>query len=123
NAFSHSSGIHQDGILKNRQNYEIISPDVIGLSQVKLNLTSRSGRAAVKHYMDKMGYSEQEYNINTLYSNFLELADKKGQVFEYDLEILAFIHDSKEKMEHFSLHDYDVQCDFNGLSTASIKLL
>ncbi|MBZ2279774.1 2-isopropylmalate synthase, partial [Buchnera aphidicola] len=87
NAFSHSSGIHQDGILKNRKNYEIMSPDVIGLPQIKLNLTSRSGRAAVKYYMNEMGYSEKEYDIDQLYSNFLKLADKKGQIFDYDLEI------------------------------------
>ncbi|CAL4326037.1 2-isopropylmalate synthase [Buchnera aphidicola] len=123
NAFSHSSGIHQDGVLKNRENYEIMAPSLIGLKEVKLNLTSRSGRAAVKHYMDEMGYKDIDYNINELYSSFLKLADKKGQVFDYDLEALAFINTQQEKMEYFSLHFFSVQSVYNGLSTASVKLL
>lgn len=123
NAFSHSSGIHQDGVLKNRENYEIMSPSMIGLKEVKLNLTSRSGRAAVKHYMDEMGYKETDYNIDQLYDSFLKLADKKGQVFDYDLEALAFINMQQETMEYFSLHFFSVQSVLNGLSTASVKLL
>lgn len=77
NAFAHSSGIHQDGVLKNRENYEIMSPQTIGLKDVQLNLTSRSGRAAVKHRMEEMGYKEQDYNLDDLYSAFLKLADKR----------------------------------------------
>lgn len=76
-AFAHSSGIHQDGVLKNRENYEIMTPESIGLNQIQLNLTSRSGRAAVKHRMDEMGYKESEYNLDNLYDAFLKLADKK----------------------------------------------
>lgn len=62
NAFSHSSGIHQDGMLKNKNTYEIMTPESIGLKNQALNLTSRSGRAAVKSHMDSMGYNENEYN-------------------------------------------------------------
>lgn len=58
NAFAHSSGIHQDGVLKNRETYEIMTPESIGLKAIQLNLTSRSGRAAVKHRMEEMGYQE-----------------------------------------------------------------
>lgn len=123
NAFSHSSGIHQDGVLKNRKNYEIIEPESIGLKEVKLNLTSRSGRAAVKYYMDKMGYKSSDYNIDKLYSDFLKFADKKGQVFDYDLEALAFINRQQEEIEYFSLKFFRVQSISNGLSTASVKLL
>ncbi|QCI22471.1 2-isopropylmalate synthase [Buchnera aphidicola] len=123
NAFSHSSGIHQDGVLKNRKNYEIIEPSSIGLKEVKLNLTSRSGRAAVKYYMDKMGYKKTDYNIDELYVAFLKLADKKGQVFDYDLEALAFINRQQEESEYFSLKFFSVQSISNGLSTASVKLL
>lgn len=78
-AFAHSSGIHQDGVLKNRENYEIMTPESIGLNQIQLNLTSRSGRAAVKHRMDEMGYKESEYNLDNLYDAFLKLADKKAR--------------------------------------------
>lgn len=123
NAFAHSSGIHQDGVLKNRKNYEIMEPSSIGLKEVKLNLTSRSGRAAVKHYMTEMGYSEKDYNINELYKSFLKLADKKGQVFDYDLEALAFINNQQEESEYFSLSFFSVQSISNSLSTASVKLL
>lgn len=123
NAFAHSSGIHQDGVLKNRKNYEIMEPSSIGLKEVKLNLTSRSGRAAVKHYMDEMGYKESDYNIDELYTAFLKLADKKGQVFDYDLEALAFINKQQEELEHFCLKFFSVQSISNGLSTASVKLL
>ncbi|HCH39672.1 MAG TPA: hypothetical protein DE191_09285, partial [Enterobacter sp.] len=71
-AFAHSSGIHQDGVLKNRENYEIMTPESIGLNQVQLNLTSRSGRAAVKHRMEEMGYQESDYNLDNLYDAFLK---------------------------------------------------
>ncbi|MFQ1021963.1 2-isopropylmalate synthase [Avibacterium paragallinarum] len=91
NAFAHSSGIHQDGMVKNKNTYEIMSPETIGLKKEKLNLTARSGRAAVKNHMDSMGYQENEYDLDKLYEAFLKLADKKGQVFDYDLEALAFI--------------------------------
>lgn len=91
NAFAHSSGIHQDGMLKNKNTYEIMSPESIGLKKEKLNLTARSGRAAVKGHMTDMGYNEQDYDLDKLYDAFLKLADKKGQVFDYDLEALAFI--------------------------------
>ncbi|WP_032092311.1 MULTISPECIES: 2-isopropylmalate synthase [Pasteurellaceae] len=91
NAFAHSSGIHQDGMVKNKNTYEIMSPETIGLKKEKLNLTARSGRAAVKNHMEAMGYQQNEYDLDKLYEAFLKLADKKGQVFDYDLEALAFI--------------------------------
>ncbi|MGL4459487.1 MAG: 2-isopropylmalate synthase, partial [Plesiomonas shigelloides] len=109
NAFAHSSGIHQDGVLKNKSTYEIITPESIGLNQNQLNLTSRSGRAAVKHRMDAMGYSEGSYDLDSLYAAFLKLADKKGQVFDYDLEALAFINMQQEDPEHFRLDYLSVQ--------------
>ncbi|WP_343153208.1 2-isopropylmalate synthase [Buchnera aphidicola] len=123
NAFSHSSGIHQDGVLKNKKNYEIIDPNSIGLKEVKLNLTSRSGRAAVKHYMKEMGYHQNEYDINQLYLNFLKLADKKGQVFDYDLEVLAFLDEKKEKFSYFKLKKFSIIVDNENNTTVSIRLL
>lgn len=123
NAFSHSSGIHQDGILKNKKNYEIIVPEDIGLKSVQLNLTSRSGRAAVKHHMTAMGYQEHEYNMDTLYNAFLKLADKKGRVFDYDLEALAFITDPTKESEYFKLEYFDIHSCSSGVSTVLVKLL
>ena len=86
-------------MLKNRENYEIMTPESIGLNQVQLNLTSRSGRAAVKHRMEEMGYRER-LQPDHLYDAFLKLADKKA-VFDYDLEALAFINKQQEEPEHF----------------------
>lgn len=122
NAFAHSSGIHQDGVLKNKSTYEIITPESIGLNQNQLNLTSRSGRAAVKHRMDAMGYSEGSYDLDSLYAAFLKLADKKGQVFDYDLEALAFINMQQEDPEHFSLDYLSVQSGGSVMATASVRL-
>ncbi|SFN17970.1 2-isopropylmalate synthase [Izhakiella capsodis] len=122
NAFAHSSGIHQDGVLKNRENYEILTPESIGMKQVQLNLTSRSGRAAVKHRMDEMGYQETDYNLDTLYDAFKALADKKGQVFDYDLEALAFINKQHEEPEFFQLESFSVQSGSTILATGSVQL-
>jgi len=123
NAFAHSSGIHQDGVLKNRENYEILTPESIGLNQVQLNLTSRSGRAAVKHRMAEMGYQEHDYDLDNLYAAFLKLADKKGQIFDYDLEALAFIDNQQEEQEHFHLDYFSVQSGSSVMATASVKLV
>ncbi|SUB31263.1 2-isopropylmalate synthase [Yersinia pseudotuberculosis] len=123
NAFAHSSGIHQDGVLKNRENYEIMTPESIGLKEVQLNLTSRSGRAAVKHRMEEMGYQDKDYNLDSLYDAFLKLADKKGQVFDYDLEALAFINKQQEEPEYYRLDYFSVQSGSSIMATASVKLV
>lgn len=122
NAFSHSSGIHQDGVLKNRETYEIMTPESIGLKDTQLNLTSRSGRAAVKHRMTEMGYQESDYNLDTLYQAFLKLADKKGQVFDYDLEALVFINQQQQEHEHFRLDYFSIQSGSNVIPTATVSL-
>ncbi|WP_343189645.1 2-isopropylmalate synthase [Buchnera aphidicola] len=124
NAFSHSSGIHQDGILKNRENYEIINPKFIGLKKKKLNLTSRSGRSAVKNRMNTMGYSNLDYDIEKLYSNFIKLADKKGQIFDYELEHLSFIKKKKYKKykKYFKLKNFNFNLNISGVSVVSIEL-
>lgn len=109
NAFAHSSGIHQNGVLKDHQNYEIMTPETIGLKEVQLNMTSRSGRAAVKHRMQGMGYQKSDYFLDELCAAFLKLADKKGQVFDCNLEVLVFINNQKEKSEHFHLEYFSVQ--------------
>ncbi|HIF9154211.1 TPA: 2-isopropylmalate synthase [Photobacterium damselae] len=121
NAFSHSSGIHQDGMLKNKNTYEIMTPESIGLKNQSLNLTSRSGRAAVKSHMDQLGYSEQEYNLDTLYQDFLKLADRKGQVFDYDLEALVHFANVREEDDYYKLNYLSVQSG-SVMATTSIKL-
>ena len=123
NAFAHSSGIHQDGVLKNRETYEIMTPESIGLNQIQLNLTSRSGRAAVKHRLAELGYQDNDYNLDQVYQAFLELADKKGQVFDYDLEALIFINQIKDDEEHYVLDYFNVQSGSTVVSTASVSLI
>ncbi|MDD1781644.1 2-isopropylmalate synthase [Enterovibrio sp. ZSDZ35] len=121
NAFSHSSGIHQDGMLKNKNTYEIMTPESIGLGQKALNLTSRSGRAAVKSHMDTMGYSESDYKLDTLYESFLKLADRKGQVFDYDLEALMFFNNLQEEDDFYKLKYLSVQSG-SVMATTSVTL-
>jgi 2-isopropylmalate synthase len=122
NAFSHSSGIHQDGMLKNKNTYEIMTPESIGLKNQALNLTSRSGRAAVKSHMDTMGYKDSEYNLDALYADFLKLADKKGQVFDYDLEALMYFSNLKDEDDFYKLNYLSVQSG-SIMATTTIKLL
>ncbi|MBE2898922.1 2-isopropylmalate synthase [Pasteurellaceae bacterium 20609_3] len=122
NAFAHSSGIHQDGMLKNANTYEILSPESIGLKKEKLNLTARSGRAAVKSHMQEMGYGEQDYDLGKLYTAFLALADKKGQVFDYDLEALAFIDMQQGEGDRLQLDSISVQSVSHLPATASVRV-
>src|SRR3954471_18943317 len=89
NAFSHSSGIHQDGFLKDATTYETINPDDVGADGSKIVLTARSGRSALAYRFQKLGYSFNRNDIDVLYENFLQLADKKKEVDEDDLTKLA----------------------------------
>lgn len=89
NAFAHSSGIHQDGFLKHAENYEIINPADVGVPSSSIVLTARSGRAALKHRAELLGYSYEGDDLNTLYENFLIVADEKKEVNDADLIMLA----------------------------------
>ena len=89
NAFSHSSGIHQDGFLKEAQTYEIINPAEVGAEDSKIVLTARSGRSALAHRLHKMGYQYTRNQVDELYPKFLEIADKKKEVLEADLKEMA----------------------------------
>ena len=89
NAFSHSSGIHQDGFLKNALNYEIINPEEVGADGSKIVLTARSGRSALAHRFQKLGYQYNRNDIDVLYAEFLKLADKKKEIGDNDLAQMA----------------------------------
>ena len=89
NAFSHSSGIHQDGFLKNSETYEIINPIEVGADESKIVLTARSGRSALAHRFQKLGYEYNRNDIDVLYEHFLRVADAKKEVLEEDLVQLA----------------------------------
>ena len=89
NAFAHSSGIHQDGFLKNALNYEIINPAEVGADGSKIVLTARSGRSALAHRFQKLGYHYTRNDIDVLYERFLEVADRKKEVDDEDLHAMA----------------------------------
>lgn len=89
NAFAHSSGIHQDGVLKNRENYEIIDPADVGISESSILLTARSGRAALKHNLQNLGIVLEKDKLDEVYNEFLKLADKKKDIKEDDLLMLV----------------------------------
>jgi len=89
NAFSHSSGIHQDGFLKEAQTYEIINPELVGAEASKIVLTARSGRSALAHRLNKLGYAYERNDIDVLYPIFLQLADRKKEVSHDDLIAIA----------------------------------
>ncbi|MGZ5191153.1 MAG: 2-isopropylmalate synthase [Flavisolibacter sp.] len=89
NAFSHSSGIHQDGFLKDAQTYEIINPEEVGAEESKIILTARSGRSALAHRFQKLGFQYNRNDIDVLYESFLKVADSKKEVKEEDLREMA----------------------------------
>jgi 2-isopropylmalate synthase len=89
NAFSHSSGIHQDGFLKNAETYEIINPVEVGADESKIVLTARSGRSALAFRFQKLGYQFNRNDVDVLYEDFLKVADSKKEVQEEDLIQLA----------------------------------
>ena len=89
NAFAHSSGIHQDGIIKDRSTYEIIRPEDVGVTAHTFTLTARSGRAALKHQIASLGHSPTSEQVDAIYEKFLDLADKKKEVMVEDLDVLV----------------------------------
>jgi 2-isopropylmalate synthase len=88
NAFAHSSGIHQDGFLKHRENYEIINPEDVGLEEADIILTARSGRHALKHHLERLGYRPDKEQLDDVYKRFLDLADIKKEISDEDLKDL-----------------------------------
>ena len=86
NAFAHSSGIHQDGVIKDRANYEIINPLDVGVSESSIVLTARSGRAALRYRLQLLGFPVESYDLNFLYDQFIEIADREKEVQNVHLQ-------------------------------------
>ena len=100
NAFAHSSGIHQDGVLKNRENYEIIDPVDVGIKESAIVLTARSGRAALNHHLTQMGYELSKDQLDDTYTRFLVMADQKKNLSEKDLsELMGDVNDLEKSVE------------------------
>lgn len=89
NAFAHSSGIHQDGFLKHRETYEIIRPEDVGLDEADIILTARSGRHALKHHLQRLGYTLEKEALADAYTRFLTIADAKKEITDEDLLTLV----------------------------------
>ncbi len=122
NAFAHESGIHQDGMLKNSNTYEIITPESIGLSSSELVLGKHSGRHAFSVKLNELGYNLKEDKINELFNNFKDLADKKKQIFEEDLiSLIEREQDTKEK-NYINLISLSLTCGSSVKSEAVVKL-
>ena len=85
NAFAHSSGIHQDGVIKNRETYEIIDPEDVGVNESSIVLTARSGRAALAYRAKKVGYELTKVQLDSVYTEFLKFADRKKEIVDNDI--------------------------------------
>ncbi|HVY69116.1 MAG TPA: 2-isopropylmalate synthase [Verrucomicrobiae bacterium] len=121
NAFAHSSGIHQDGILKKRETYEIMDPQDVGWGQTELPLTKHSGRAAVSARLKQLGFKMTEADVNSLFSRFKEIGDKKKFVYDEDLVALVDGHIA-EVPETWSLDYLSVTSGSQTLPTATVRL-
>ncbi len=95
NAFSHSSGIHQDGFLKDAQTYEIINPEEVGADSSKIVLTARSGRSALAYRFQKLGFQFDRNDVDVLYNEFVKVADSKKEVEDADLHAMAVTYQKK----------------------------
>ncbi len=102
NAFAHSSGIHQDGIIKRRENYEIIDPKIIGLDSSKIVLTARSGRAALRHKLKNLGIDLTKDKLDIFYKEFLNFADLKKEIHDDDLKVLIKISNDQTLKNKYS---------------------
>ncbi|MCK4958105.1 MAG: 2-isopropylmalate synthase, partial [Planctomycetes bacterium] len=121
NAFAHSSGIHVDGFLKKRETYEIMKPEDVGSPKSRVVLTARTGRHGVRHRLEELGYELSKEELEHVYQRFLEVADKKKEVFDEDL--VAIISDEVREVEQTYILEYmHVACGTGTLPTASVKV-
>lgn len=109
NAFAHESGIHQDGVLKHRETYEIMRAEDVGWKANKLTLGKLSGRAAFRSRLDELGISvESDEHLNELFARFKDLADRKSEIFDEDLHALVAGHQGSEVIQHYELVELEV---------------
>jgi len=122
NAFAHSSGIHQDGVLKNKETYEIINPTEVGIDMNAIILTARSGRAALKHRLHALGYDMTQEKLDEVYAEFLTFADtKREEVTDNDLLIL--LGDHKDEAQKITLEFLQVLSSSESHPTAIVHLM
>jgi len=122
NAFAHSSGIHQDGVLKERTTYEIINPRDVGVPDSEIVLSARSGRAGLRYRLVELGYTLDEKQFDKVYHRFLEVADRKKTVDTRDLE--AIVADEVQMFfdETYQLEHIQVSCGDHSIPTATVRI-
>lgn len=122
NAFAHSSGIHLDGILKDRNTYEIIRPEDVGIREHKMVLTARSGRAALRHRLTEMGFVIDQEQFERIYARFLNVADRKKEIASQDLSSIVEIELMKVP-ETYKFHSLQIMSGNTMIPLASITLV
>ncbi len=123
NAFLHESGIHQDGVLKNVQTFEIMRPEDIGLSQKNLTMGKHSGRAALRAKLKDLGFDLADNQLNDVFVRFKSLADQKKEVFDEDLIALVADEATTDEGDHLSVKRLRVVCGTEGPREAELTLL
>ena len=121
NAFAHSSGIHVDGFLKERETYEIMRPEDVGFEQSRVVLTARTGRAGLRDRLEKLGYALSGEELNQAYQRFLAVADKKQEVYDEDLTAILHdeLHDDEDACQLEYLHIYS---GTSAIPTATVRI-
>lgn len=122
NAFAHESGIHQDGVLKEKTTYEIISPELVGVQSNSLVLGKHSGRHAFKNRLNELGLNVPDEEINKLFVSFKELADRKKELTDYDLVALVLDDKLSKEVSFYELNQIQVQYGTNQIPTATVTL-
>jgi 2-isopropylmalate synthase len=122
NAFAHSSGIHQDGVLKNRESYEIMDPNDVGISESSIVLTARSGRAALSHHLQRLGFNLPAEGLDKAYDKFLKLADRKKDITDDDLLVIVGVNQA-EQSRTIKLKYLNVVCGKSVLPMATVQLV
>jgi 2-isopropylmalate synthase len=121
NAFSHSSGIHVDGFLKDRQTYEILRPEDVGFETSRVVLTARTGRAGLRDRLEKLGYTLSPDDLNQAYQSFLAIADKKQEV--YDEDLVAILHDEMHAADEDCRLEYlHIYSGTSAIPTATVRI-
>jgi 2-isopropylmalate synthase len=121
NAFAHESGIHQDGMLKNRETYEIMTPEVVGVPKTKIVLGRHSGRHGLKARLEELGYKLNVEDLQKIYERFIEVADKKKEVYDDDLRTLMGDEIYQDK-SRYVLDYLQVHLGTNAISTATVRI-
>ncbi|WP_240374677.1 2-isopropylmalate synthase [Bacillus piscicola] len=122
NAFAHESGIHQDGVLKETTTYEIITPDLVGVSSNRMVLGKLSGRHAFKEKIKELGYNATEEELNRVFKEFKKLADKKKEITDDDIFALMTEEKAGEMVKHYELQTLQVNYGTNNIPTATITM-